>query len=98
MSIEKCCCHKSAESVANYRVRQVINWCLPTAVIALLPKCPLCLAGYFTLLTGAGISLTTAALLRSGVLYFSLAALCFLTFQLVRRKVAIPIRHTEKSL
>jgi len=50
---------------------------IPGAALALLPKCPACLAAYLSLLSGFGFSLTTAR-----VLQFLLAALCLISLTL----------------
>jgi len=42
-------------------------------VLALLPKCPVCLAAYLAMLTGLGVSVAAAAIIKT-----SLASLCLL--------------------
>ena len=43
------------------------SWIGPSALLVLLPKCPMCLAGYLAL-AGIGVSVPVAAGLRVGLL------------------------------
>ena len=42
------------------RFREILAWVLPSAILVLVPKCPVCLAAYVVLWTGLGLSLSTA--------------------------------------
>ena len=46
------------------RLLEAAGWVVPSTLLALLPKCPLCLAAYVTLGTGIGLSATAAGYLR----------------------------------
>jgi hypothetical protein len=76
MSTKPCC--KAGQNWRWSGVREVA----PGVLLVLMPKCPLCLAGYLSVATGIGISFTTAKYLR-----IALIALCVgsLAFFLVRR-------------
>ncbi len=60
------------------RTRRVVKngagWIIPGTMLALLPKCPLCLAAWLSLLFGIGLSATMAT-----TLYITLITLCAVT-------------------
>jgi hypothetical protein len=71
---------------------EIAGWIIPTATLALLPKCPACLVGYIAVATGMGISFTAAKYLRFGLIALSVLALAFFSVRCVAtwraRKVA----------
>jgi len=71
------------------RVRGIFAWVLPSAILVLVPKCPVCLAAYVALWTGLGLSLATATSLRWVLLFLCVASLLFLIVQRLDRRGAI---------
>jgi hypothetical protein len=54
------------------------GWIIPGAILALVPKCPACLAAYIAVLTGVSVSFSLAAWLR-----ITLIAVCFIVLTLM---------------
>jgi hypothetical protein len=52
----------------------------------LLPKCPLCLAAWLTVVTGVGFSAAGAAWLRGMLVVFLVVAVALLAASIVRRR------------
>ncbi len=74
------CCEDSTrpivttpEPVAGFvrHFRELAGWIAPGAALAIVPKCPACIAAYLALATGVGVSMTTAAHIR-----IALIAIC----------------------
>lgn len=58
---------------------------VPAALVALLPKCPACLAAYLALGTGVGLSVTAAAWLQAAAAVVSVVSLVVLVGASQRR-------------
>lgn len=71
------------------RVTRFCTWIAPGAILALMPKCPACLAAYIALGTGIGLSLPTAENLRAGAIALSVALLGVLALRVALRFCAV---------
>jgi len=71
------CCRPSPRGKARRAALGVGGWLAPGALLALTPKCPMCLAAYVAVGTGLSIPLKVAASLRTGLLAIALASLAY---------------------
>ena len=73
-----------------------VEWLVPAAILAVLPKCPMCFVMYFAMVTGLGLSVPTAARFRTLIVLMcaaSLACLAAKQFRLWRKaKLATAMR------
>ena len=65
--------------------RQAAEWAAPSIGLALIPKCPACVAAYVAMFTGIGISVSMAARLRMGFLILCIVALAFVAVRSIRK-------------
>jgi hypothetical protein len=70
----------------THRISRIAGWLLPAAILAVLPKCPMCLVVYFAMLTGVGLSVGTVAHVR-----ILLVVMCAASFILPAAKHILPI-------
>lgn len=61
------------------------SWLIPGGLLLLMPKCPVCLAGYIALFTGIGISVPGASWIRISLIVVCVASLLLLAFRLTRK-------------
>jgi hypothetical protein len=73
------------------RTRGAAAFALPSAALALVPKCPMCIAAWLAIGGGFGISVSTAAHLRTAVVW-----LCWSVLVLLGARVAMKFRTRSK--
>jgi hypothetical protein len=59
------------------RLLNFVGWIVPTAILALIPKCPACVAGYAVIGTSVGFSLSGFAQLRLALIVLCLVSLSY---------------------
>lgn len=92
--MNKTCCKISARENSRTRTRTAfgaLRWLAPAVLLALVPKCPACVAAYIALATGIGISFTAAAYLHGALIAVCVASLAYFvitrTYRLVQRGI-----------
>ena len=90
-----------AECCAERRMGGTAGWLVPAAILAVLPKCPMCLVVYFAMLTGLGLSVAAATRIRVLLIWMcaaSLACLAAKQFRLWREAKVTTRRKSRRSL
>jgi hypothetical protein len=70
---------ESADRQQNLLSRFVnfVGWIVPSAILVLIPKCPVCVAGYAVIGTSVGFSLSAFAQLRLALIVLCVVSLSF---------------------
>lgn len=79
------------------RIVTFIEWGLPLAALALVPKCPACVAAYVLLFSGIGLSVSAAATVRWGIIALSAAALPYLLLRATSTWLSSTDRRVSRS-
>ena len=82
------CCAGTSEKQARCpsRISSAAGWILPAGGLALIPKCPACIAAYVAIASGVGISIPTASLMRTGFVLICASSLSFAAIKLLSRQ------------
>jgi hypothetical protein len=68
--------------------RGLVGVIFPSAVLVLLPKCPVCIAAYVAMGTGIGLSFAAATYLHTAVIILCALMVSYFAAGLVRRVIA----------
>ncbi|PWU00044.1 MAG: hypothetical protein C5B52_09750 [Bacteroidetes bacterium] len=102
---QECLCRKIIEESKNLgrakanRKSGIKNWfgftgrIIPGILLIIMPKCPICFAAYFSLVSGVGISFANAKMLRIFLIIACIISICLTVAFYVRRmlRTANPI-------
>lgn len=97
MNTRRCC--QSTRPAG--RMRKVAAWLVPGTVLALMPKCPMCLAAYVALGTGFTMSYASAHLLMCSLTVLCISALILCAarrlLRQLRQKSSLKLHPTHSN-
>ena len=89
MTALTCCSRSATRGDENRRPasrlrrgRGAAGWIVPGAALALLPKCPACVAAYLAFASGVTLSAPAASVLRTSVIVLCAVSLSYATARL----------------
>ena len=94
MNPDRCCESSRARTFAR-RFVDGFGWIIPDAILAILPKCPMCLAAYIAVWSGIGLSLSAATHLRLSLLILSVGLILFMAERNTRRLIQKFVRYEK---
>jgi hypothetical protein len=83
----QCCMGGPVSHRLARRLSRAAASILPGAALVLLPKCPLCLAAWLTVVTGVGFSAAGAAWVSGTLVVLWVATVALAAARIVRRRV-----------
>jgi hypothetical protein len=90
--VNRRCCEKKSPAISTHRRAakwfDAVGWLVPATALALMPKCPMCVAAYVALATGLGVSLPLAAAVRTMLIVFCATSLAFMAARSILRAIA----------
>ncbi len=80
-----CCRSFHPQTAVASRIGRLMEWLIPSLILALIPKCPACLAVYIALTTGLCLSSAAAGYLWNGLTFAAASLLVLLTLNSLYR-------------